>query len=108
MVIRKPVILMAQPGHKVVIRPLGEAHSGLSIQGPSVTVRGIDLQGFRRLGVSWEDSARNTLLADMEIRGSEEGIATMATRLDGLLAFNLRVAGASTIGLHCGEGPCRN
>ncbi len=108
LVIRKPVTLMARPGQKVVVRPRGEAHSGLIVKASDVVVRGIHLRGFRNLGVVWDGAVQRTVLADLHVEGSEEGIATMDSRLDGLLAFNVRVSKASNIGFHCGQGPCRN
>ncbi len=108
LVIRKPVTLMSLPGERVVVRPKGGAHTGLSIMASDVKVRGINLAGFSNLGVTWGPSAKRTALADMTVEGAGEGIATMESKLDGLLAFNLAVKGAREIGFHCGEGPCRN
>jgi hypothetical protein len=108
LVLRKPVTLLARPGAEVTVKPKGEAHTGLTVAASDVVVRGIDLKGFRTLGVVWDGGVRNTVLADMHVDGSNEGVATMATHLTGLLAFNLRITNAREIGFHCGEGPCRD
>jgi hypothetical protein len=104
----KPVTITARPGHRVVVRPKGQAHTGLTIGASDVVVRGIDLQGFRSVGVMWSGDVQRTVLKDVVVSGSDEGIATMSTRLDGLLAVDVRVTQASGIGFHCGQGPCRN
>ncbi len=104
----KPVTIMARPGHRVVLRPKGQAHTGLTIGASDVVVRGIVLQGFRSVGVMWIGDVQRTVLKDVVVSGSDEGIATMNARLDGLLAVDVRVTQASGIGFHCGQGPCRN
>ena len=99
--------LMAYPGESVTMKPAGGVTYGVVVNARNLVFRGIDFDGFRKIGVLFDSGARKSrhvVIADLEIKGSNEAIAMWeaAGAVDELLLANVE---ADAI-IHCGIGPC--
>lgn len=116
------LVISAEDGAKVEIRPASEAHTyGVVLHGDRVALRGLRLEGFTRNGVllaSGKTTQRGVVLDRVSMRmalGDFSNGVIMAEipdrvgvpAIEGLLLHEVEVLDAS-LGITCGRGPCND
>jgi hypothetical protein len=105
------LVLRGVPGERVRVVPASaEVTYGIEVAADGVQLRDLELEGFGTIGVlsAGPGVRRDLVLVGLTIRGSGEGVATWEGAIDGLLAHDVAIEGATGIGFHCGEGAGRN
>lgn len=112
-------IAAIHPG-QVVFTPANSINAvGIAATADSLVVDGFVLRGFRSYGLYFgrlESPQQNLVLKHLVIEGSEDAIRSVVAPstphtqpiIEGLLLYDVWIAGATNIGFNCGEGPCNN
>lgn len=114
--LRAPGVTLAavRPGEARLLPASDAVHYGIHAEADDLIVDGFALSGFTSYPVEFgraESTQRNVVLKHLRTQGGEAGVSAIdiepdRPRVDGLLAYDIRIDGPRLIGFNCGIGPC--